>query len=562
MLKFLNNRFLIWPVLLFILTISTVIPLTRSGFFYSHDGIMHAARLVAFHHALLDGQFPPTWGANLTFGLGSPALMFYGFLPYLLAEIPLIINFSYTNSIEVIFALGLILSGVTFFLWSKYTFKNPLIALTGSILYIWSPYRFVDVYVRGAYPESFIFIFPPLLLIAGQMLAQKNKYDVAILLAAITITLTVLTHTVLALAFIAIFIVYTMALSDRVNWKKISVGILFSVTLGLGLCAFFWIPALAMSKDINSNILATLAIYKTNFVPLARLVYSRWGWGIVNSNNSIATHLGLAQLLVLLLCIFSLVKYKLGFAKKKNHQIIFTLILLLVVTIFLMTFYSNTLWEKLYILNLFVYPWRLLSLTTFLIPVVGCYFLSQLKYKKIVAVSLIFLAVIAGRNQLQFASWFTGDDKYYETYQGTTDIAGEFLPKGTNRRIIDKCYIQHCNFPKLEGLNTKDYKIVESKSNQLRAIINLTKATNVTINTLYFPGWKIYLDSKPTNFAITDLGTITLTIPPGHHNVVLRLERNLIQEVSLYISIISLLSAGIYIFIKLVKRSFAHHGLY
>jgi len=180
------------------------------GFYSSHDGISHVIRLVKFHEGLMDGQIIPRWSKGLAFGLGSPVLLFYGQLPYLVGLIPKLLGFSYSSSIEIVFSLSLIISGITFYLWAKeISSKNA--ALIGSILYIYAPYRFLDIYVRGAYPESFAFIFPPLMLLSLYKIFYRSKKK-GFVLAVLSLSGIILSHNVMALFFVPIYILYSLGL--------------------------------------------------------------------------------------------------------------------------------------------------------------------------------------------------------------------------------------------------------------------------------------------------------------------------------------------------------------
>ncbi len=49
----------------FILSVIVAGPLFHKGFYPSHDGELHLARVAAYSQALKNGQFPVRWAADL-----------------------------------------------------------------------------------------------------------------------------------------------------------------------------------------------------------------------------------------------------------------------------------------------------------------------------------------------------------------------------------------------------------------------------------------------------------------------------------------------------------------
>ncbi|MDZ7586588.1 MAG: hypothetical protein U0946_02440, partial [Patescibacteria group bacterium] len=70
----------------FILSVIVIWPLFPKGFYKSHDGELHLARIAAYSQALKQGQFPVRWAANLNYNYGYPIFNFVYPLPYLLAS--------------------------------------------------------------------------------------------------------------------------------------------------------------------------------------------------------------------------------------------------------------------------------------------------------------------------------------------------------------------------------------------------------------------------------------------------------------------------------------------
>ncbi|MEK7500472.1 MAG: hypothetical protein AAB649_07805, partial [Patescibacteria group bacterium] len=120
--------------------------LATPGLFTSHDSGAHVTRLIEFHQALNDGQFPPRWGADFFQGIGSPVMMLKYQLPYFVADGFFRLGFSYFDAFKLTLAISYILAN----LFAYHAFSNIFgwkSGVLGAMLYAWVSYRFVDIYV-------------------------------------------------------------------------------------------------------------------------------------------------------------------------------------------------------------------------------------------------------------------------------------------------------------------------------------------------------------------------------------------------------------------------------
>ena len=108
----------------FIILISCIamVSLATPGLFTSHDGETHIGRLIQFHQALNDGQFPPRWAPDFFGGIGSPVLMLNYHLPYIATDLFIRVGLSFIDAFKISLALSYIVSGVFAFI-SKVSFQ-------------------------------------------------------------------------------------------------------------------------------------------------------------------------------------------------------------------------------------------------------------------------------------------------------------------------------------------------------------------------------------------------------------------------------------------------------
>src|SRR3989344_4862571 len=158
-----------------ILSVPALKSLSTSGFYTSHDGETHTARIAQYYEALKDGQIPPRVAGAFYNGLGSPIFVYIYPLPYLLGSAIHFLGFSYVNSFKLIMALSFIFSGIFSYIWLKEILKSEKAAFLGAIFYSWVPYRFSLIYVRASLSEILAYTFLPLVLYSLTKLASNRN---------------------------------------------------------------------------------------------------------------------------------------------------------------------------------------------------------------------------------------------------------------------------------------------------------------------------------------------------------------------------------------------------
>jgi hypothetical protein len=100
-----------------------------------------------------------------------------------------------------------------------------------------------------------------------------------------------------------------------------------------------------------------------------------------------------------------------------------------------------------------------------------------------------------------------------------------------------------------EGEGTAE--VVAWKSAERVVTVTARKPLALSIGTFYFPGWKAYVDGVPTKIKIEkNVGTMLINIPKGTHTVLVKFEDTPVRYYSKVISLVSLLSLIVLLFIK------------
>lgn len=484
-------------LIIFLFCIPLLYPLFKSGFFVTDDANWLIIRLSAFYQALTDGQFPVRWVGRLNNGYGYPVTNFM-YPGYLYLSAPMYMLFGAVTATKIFLAGTIIASSILMYCWLK-THFNSFAAICGSIIYIYSPYHLFDLYVRGSIGELLALTVVPCIL---WQIQRKN-----IVLTALGFTLLILSHNTLALIFLPLLFIYSLSVFKA---KTFIVSLFF----GLGLSAFFWIPA------------------------LTELSYTRFSetkisdWSLYFSTSS---HFGISTLVIILLGSIGLT-YQLVF-KKRNLDLlpVFIFIIIGIITLFFSTSISSFIWP--YLPSQYVqFPFRLLSLVIICISFILAWVVSI--SKKVVNYCmvgvLLIIVFLEASVYLKNITYVDNEDGYYTTNMHTTTIHNEYMPKWVTQ--IPQNYPEH-KVVVSEG-------VIENltQNNHMTTFrVTSTKVTQVTVHTVYFPGWTVYSDKKKIDaYPQPSTGLITFSVPEGQHTIKIVFERTYIRFVSEMISLISI----------------------
>ncbi len=493
-------------ILIFILIlclIPTLFGLFHPGFPSTDDGSWMIIRFASFFTALRHGQFPVRFLMSLNHGYGYPVSDFlYPLFMYFGVPIH-IIGFGFINTIKIILGVSLLLSGLFCFLWFKKIF-NSLAAFVGALCYVLFPYHLYDVYQRGSVGEVVALAVVPFIFLQ----AEKQSF----LFTSIGIALLILAHNTLALLFLPIIISYLF-------FKKLftlkSIGMI--ILLSLGLSTFFWIPAL-FDKQYTVFDSVSVSNYTQYFL-------TSKNFGIV----------GLFSLMISILGV--------GYAFKKNKKNDLFFLVVIYIGIFFSLPISSLFWRWLPLPQLVQFPFRFLSLAILGTAFFTAFMIHTMKtsLKYVIALLCIFLLYITSWSYLFPRIYQTYDDSYYSTNQDTTTVKNEYMPKWVKQ--IPLTSVQN----KIEVIKGKasisDITSLNGDRVQFKAIVS--KASVISINVIYFPGWSIFVNNKPHSFSyFNSKGVMYLELPSGNYIVTARFGETQVRAISDFISLLSVIIVG------------------
>ena len=531
-------------------------PLFSSGWFPVHDD-EQIGRLFELNKDVMTGQLPPRLARDLGFGFDYPLFNFYPSFVYYIAELFHLMGFSFITSTKLMISLGFLLAGIFMYLFSK-EYVGRIGGVVAAIAYSYTPYHSVDVYVRGALPEFWSFVFVPALFWSFFHLARKGNY-LFIVLSGVFIACLALTHDLIAMMssfFLGGFFIYLILQSQN---KKLLFGkICLSVVLGLLFSAYFWLPAY-LEKQYTMVYLLTQqnADFHLYFVCIKQFLNSPWGYGgsIPGCSDGISFQVGQAQLLLVLVSLVFSAFFL--WKKRKGYGIALLFIILFLFSLFIQTKYSVFIWDTIQTFSYIQFPWRFLIFSDFIAAFLAAFIFSQLKKEKIkiiIAAFMILLLILMNKDYFRPEKYLQNiTDANYTAMSvlnwRTSSMSYEYTPKGI--AIIQPSSGNAVINIKPQEIPTKSFSVIHGKMSvipiedipqQKEWHVTVSQSGVLRLNTFSFPGWKTFIDDKEVSYSdINKFKLITIAIPEGQHTVRATFADTPVRTIANSLSLISII---------------------
>ena len=524
------------PVLLFsiLISIPLLIPYIHPGYFPTHDGEWAVVRLSDMFRTLRDLQIPARYSGNLNFGYGYPLFNFTYPSPYYLGVGIHMFGLGFVETVKLMFAITIPVSAFFMFLASRKIWGNNWAGLISSVLYLYFPYRLVDLFVRGSIGESFAFMLFPIIIFSLASLFKKPNSLFFKFLGGFSYAVLISSHNIMGILFtltLGLFFIGSLGKKDFAIFKNY----LFVLISGLGLSAFFWIPALLEKGNILLS-LVPIADRNLYFVSFSKLLNSPWGYGTPTDPVSPFTYqIGWPFLIVLGMVLLIFMLRKIGFIGKVNNEKgAIVLFLGFFVFSFLLFKESRLVW-KLPFLSEINYPWVILSQLGLIVSVLSGY-LSNYKYFRISGFVIILLALILYIPLSKPSIYVDRGEGFYFTNDATTTSSNELMPLWVKKQPTQR---QYEKVEVVKGMGTMDNIISNSKMTSFSA--KMDEDGIVRINTIYYPGWNIDVDGikKEINYN-NSMGTMEFELPRGIHVVNASFDETPLRMASNIVTILTL----------------------
>lgn len=538
-----------WFILvLIILGLFAMKALKGPDYYDGHDAQAHIVRLYQYGLALKDGQYPPRWAGGLLAGRGYPVFIFAYQLPYALAEAFHLLGANLAVALKLTFVSSYLLSSIFMYLFASKYWQSRWAGFLSAVLWSWAPPIFEKIFIAGALGEVVSYAFIPLTFLTLYNLINKPNLKNSLFLSFST-AFWVFSHLLSPIIFSPLLLIFLISQFKQIKYPQKALRFLFiSGFFTLGLIAWFIIPVIFEMQFTHFKEFVQHE-YATQFVSLKRLLYSKWGtdapgWG----NNPVSQQIGIAQWLAIGLAGITWLKSKNNVLKNKLTPVLITFAL----SVFLMLKISQSIWALPTPLQNVGTPWRFLSLSVFTAAVSAGYLIKKINNKYLliaVYLSLLGLTFYGNRNHLRINQAVNYDQEFFDNYKGVATGWNEHLPIWVK--------IMPSDFPKekVTIINGNcDISNLVNKSNLQSFTADCNKQSMIQLNTAYYPGWRIKLDSIDiTNQIKSNLassnGMMKFSVPKKTNEVIAIFQDTLLRQTTKYLSVIFWL-LSIYLLLK------------
>lgn len=552
---------LIYFILLVIISVFTVFDLfVNIGKSATMDGLAHITTIAQFYKALADGNFPVIWVDGFA-NYGLPLGIFAHQLPAYIGAFFNLVTHDAVLSFNLVTFVAVFLSAVFFYIFLRIYF-SPLLAFTATILFNLAPYRIINLYIRGAVPETFSAIFLPLVLISIYALLRKKNWAYFSLTASLT--LLILTHPMMFIAYSFIFVPFffftllckngRLELVNCLAKKNLILTVLFgsAIFFALALSAYYIIP---LNIEIKYFFYGRDKNHLTPGQFLNLINYLNPGWYYFYKNDILTRghfiQAGLVETVGLFIGLTMILEKILKERRRNKFTLLEFSIMISLIIIFFTTKFSDFFYKNINYLSNIQFPWRLFSALIFLPPIIFIYILKRINNAYLVVLFIFFIFLIRfpqlyGKNYILFPQ-----TQYYFTPTNLHSVNMNTIWTGKTDEYPVKS-------KKPEIIEGKGKILVSEVHNSWRKYeIEAENKLRLVDYTFYFPGWAAYVDGKKTEIEFQDMnyrGIITYFVPKGKHTVFLKFEDTKVRLFAKIISAISIVIFIISLFIELKYR--------
>ncbi len=528
-------------LILLCFTIIPLISIFRPGSYESGDLTINAAKLMSFYSNLTEGNLIPRWSGELNATYGYPNFIFAYPLPYYIASFFHFLGFSFINSIKVLLIVSFIGSGISMFHWIK-TKLSEEAALVGSILYLYTPYHLIDLHFRVDIGETLAFVFIPLVFIFIDKVIGNSSF-IWKLLGGLSLSFLILSHQAVSLLAFPLLLGYVILHINKEDLVK-TLKPLFVVSLGLLYSAYYWLPILLEGKFTQQVNQVKENIFFPNFTELLYSPY-RYGFLFQGPHGELSPLLGYGSVIVIFLSFYLVLQ--------RNFDRLFIYFLLAsAICIFLMQRESQLIWNTLALLRRIEFPFRILSIFTFCISILGA--ITVEKINKIYITYMLIILTIG----TTILNW--GNRKNIPSITDSTISNNLPLQTSNGEGLFAAAPIYSTSKNIWQTTVPKSH--IEAISGQIKLIDNIRRIEShnyvldvvydakIKENTAFFPGWELEVDgaAKYINYSDPEFpGIIIFDLASGKHTINLVFRNTYVRSNSLLISLVSLLLSGCYL---------------
>ncbi len=343
--------------------------LTRPSLPTMTDAEMHVYRAAEVENAIRDGSLYPRLAPDFYFGYGYPVFNFYSPLAYhLAAYYGLLTGGGPVAGTKFVLVLAACLGALGTYLFGRDRW-GAVAGVVSAAAFALSPYiLYIDPQARGDVPEALALGLAPVILWTFDRLRRTGAPH-HLALSGLSLAALILSHPLMALVvygFLLAFLAWETLISPLVPQTYLGPEprrnvphLALAIGLGLGLAAFYWLPAGLERSAVQLHNVAGPGYFDFHnyFIPLKELFASSSYFDLGATEPKFRFNLGLLQWALAAFGALTIFSRRL----RRLDTIFFTFAA--VAFIYLITPASVNFWEAIPFMSFFQFPTRFLGPT-------------------------------------------------------------------------------------------------------------------------------------------------------------------------------------------------------
>ena len=548
------------------------------------DILLHYYRIVALVEMLGQGLLYSRWFPYLAAGYGYPILLYYAPLAHYLGAGFHALGAGYGPATLLVFGLALFLAATGAFAWARERLGDAD-GLGAAAAYAFAPYVLLDVMARSALAEVLALAIVPWVFWALTRLQREGR-PIHGLLVALSYAGLTLSHNITALVFSPLLALWALLLAlqaGRARWLRDTARAAAVLALGLGVSAFFWLPAF-LERDLSrlDQALSGAYDFHTAFLPLSGLIALpvRFDFRLVNDTAP----LGLSALSALLgaIGLAGLVRRARRDRGQRASWALWAGFLgagTLVGALMTLDI-STPLWEAIPLLRFVLYPSRFLGMASLFLAMLAGAGVSVLtglagallkRWRRSALVGEAVLAVLlVGATMVYGFGWQYARRFSENPPAGIRDVAaaerrlgivgttsiGEYLPRDVDALpASDSPALAARALAPIGPEPPGGWRAARSGPLSFEAAYETSGPMTTVFPQFDFPGWMAEIDGVPVVITPTGSeGLIQVALPAGAHRLRVRFASTPIRDAADAITLASLAIGGLAFALAVLRR--------
>ncbi len=496
----------------------------------THDMFLHYDQMRSFYTGLAAGEIYPRWEEETNRGFGAPTTSYYPPGIYYLTSACYAITRDWLRALLDAHLMMMIASAASLYIYARQVMGRGA-ATAAMAAYIFLPYHTADQYQRGAMAELLVFVWMPLMLLFGERLmnapsqARKRSALFGIAGLAASYGAFLWSHPPTAYQFTLGFGVYVLVLSVmRKEWKGlVAVGV--AMALGIGLAAVYLLPAAIEQDLIHKEFISETWPYHKTYIFVHDLYNADVHSGFFKLIDWIWIT-GTAIIAVAAITLLWLKRRALESAPALKQRVLLWVILGGLAS-FMMTRASMPLGRLIPKIDIGVFTWRMLAITTLVVALIAGAFTQaaidaaarrssseRLLFASLAAFIIVggigFSAVAVARPAIE-APVFEPEPEHFNA--ATIPSSAPADPS----ELAD-------DVPQAELATEENGEVVVEEWKPQHRVVraDLVEDDELLVRTFNFPGWTATVDGQQVPIKTSEeLGDMEIDLRSGLHRVTL-----------------------------------------